>query len=84
MQKRLPYRGFRWVKDCENFDIFAENNSNIGYYIEADFEIPIHLHDKLSELPVLLTHEEINKQEKLVGTLIDKKNTSYTVITLNS
>lgn len=69
----MPYRGFRWVKDCENFDIFAEENPNIGYYIEADFEIPIHLHDKLSELPVLLTHEEINKQKKLVGTLTNKE-----------
>lgn len=74
MQMYMPYRRFRWVKNCENFNVFDNKDPKIGYYIEADLEIPTDVHDKLSELPILLTHEEINKQRKLVGTLHNKKN----------
>ena len=69
----MPYAGFKWVKNCENFNVFANKDPKIGYYIEADLDNPHDLHDKLSELPLLLSHEEINKETKLLGTLNDKK-----------
>ena len=58
----MRYKRFWWVKNCENLHVFENTNSKIGYYIEADWGIPHYLHDKFSELPILLTHEEINKQ----------------------
>ena len=73
MQMYMPYAGFKWVKNCENFDVFANKDPKIGYYIEADLDIPHDLHDKLSELPLLLSHGEINKKTKLLGTLTEKK-----------
>lgn len=73
MMHKLPYRGFKWVKNPNLFDIFANEDTNIGFILEVDIDIPIHLHDKLKDLPPLLTHEDFGNGPKLVGTLYNKK-----------
>ena len=37
----LPYGGFKWLKNTDNFDLnsFSEN-SPIGYILEVDLEYP--------------------------------------------
>ena len=41
----LPYGGFKWLKNADNFDLnsFSEN-SPIGYILEVDLEYPKELH----------------------------------------
>ena len=41
----LPYGGFKWLKNTDNFDLnsFSEN-SPIGYILEVDLEYPKELH----------------------------------------
>ena len=73
MEKFFPYRGFRWVRHPENFDIFANKEKKIGYILEVDITIPTHLHDYFSDLPPLLTHENLGTGLKLVGTLYSKE-----------
>lgn len=74
MEKSFPYRGFRWVRDSANFDIFANKDKNVGYILEVDVQIPPALHQYFSDLPPLLTHEDLGSGVKLVGTLYPKEN----------
>ena len=41
MSGYLPYGGFKWLKNVDNFDVnsFSEN-SPIGYILEVDLEYP--------------------------------------------
>lgn len=73
MMQHFAYRGFRWVRQVDKFDIFANQDKKIGYILEVDVEIPIHAHDRLKDLPPLLTHEDFGNGLKLVGTLYPKK-----------
>lgn len=73
MKKSFPYRGFRWVKDPANFDIWANKDRHIGYILEVDVHIPPTLHQYFSDLPPLLTHENPGSGDKLLGTLRPKK-----------
>ena len=55
MSEKLPVDEFEWVEDIseidENFIKNYDEDSNIGYFIEADIEYPKELHNKLSDLP---------------------------------
>ena len=73
MEKSFPYRGFRWVKDPQSFDIFENKDRRVGYILEVDLHIPPTLHNYFSDLPPLLTHEDVGSGVKLVGTLYPKE-----------
>lgn len=73
MEKSFPYRGFRWVREPEKFDIFENKNCRIGYILEVDVHIPPTLHNYFSDLPPLLTHEKLGNGVKLLGTLHSKE-----------
>ena len=37
----LPYGGFKWLKNVDNFDVNSiSENSPIGYILEVDLEYP--------------------------------------------
>ena len=41
MNEYLPYEGFEWLENIDNFDIMSINDkSPIGYFLEADLEYP--------------------------------------------
>ena len=41
----LPYGGFKWLKNADNFDLNSiSENSPIGYILEVDLEYPKELH----------------------------------------
>ena len=78
MSEKLPVDGFEWVEDMPEIDEnFIKNyfeDSNVGYFIEADIEYPKELHTLHSDLPFLPERMKINKCKKLVCNLYDKND----------
>ena len=77
MIKKLPVGGFKWITNVsridEEFIKKYDENSDIGYFFKVDLEYPKELHDLHSDLPFLSEKVKINKHEKLVCVLHDKK-----------
>ena len=77
MIKKLPVGSFKWVKNVskieEEFIKNYDENSDIGYFLEADLEYPKELHDLHSDLPFLPEKMKINNHDKLACMLYDKK-----------
>ena len=75
MSKTLPVDGFEWVEDLSKIDEdFIKNyyeNSDVGYFIEADIEYPKELHRLHGDLPFLLEKMEVNKTKKLICNLYE-------------
>ena len=78
MSQKLPVNGFKWVKNVSKIDEdFIKNydeDSDKGYIIEVDVKYQKNLHDLHSDLPFLPERMKINKCNKLVCNLYDKKN----------
>ena len=81
MIQQLPVNRFDWVEDLSKIDEdFIKNhdeNSDKGYILQVDGEYPKNLHDLHSDLPFSPERMKINKCNKLVCNLYDKK--SYVV-----
>ena len=77
MSQKLPVDGFEWVEDlCKIDEDFMKNydeDSNVGYFIEADIEYPKELHGLHKDLPFLPERMEVNKWKKLICNLYYKK-----------
>ena len=53
MSEYLPYRGFKWLKNIDKFDITLINDkSPIGYFLEIDLEYPDALHELNNDFPL--------------------------------
>ena len=78
MSQKLPVDSFKWITDTSIFDDeFIRNyngDSNKGYIIEVDVEYPKELHDLHTGFPFLPDRIKINKCNKFVCNLYDKKN----------
>ena len=77
--------GFDWIKDLSKIDEdFIKNydkDSDKCYILEVNFKYPKNLHDLHSDLPFLPERMKIDKCNKLVCNLYDKKNCcSYKII----
>ena len=57
----------------EDFIKNYDEGSDKGYIPEVDIEYPRELHDLHSDLPFLLERMKVNKSNKLVCNLYDKK-----------
>ena len=45
MSEYLPYEGFKWLKNIDEFDVMSiDEQSETGYFLEADFEYPDELY----------------------------------------
>ena len=52
MNEYLPYKGFKWLRNIDKFDIMSINDkSPIGYFSEVDLEYPEELHE-LHDFPL--------------------------------
>ena len=69
MSQSFPTGGFKWVMPDE----IAER-SDKGYLLEVDVKYPKELHDLHNDLPFMCEKMEIDKVEKLVPNLYNKKN----------
>ena len=85
MSQPLPTGGFRWVSigvehpasgDPNEIDELTEQArcTDKGYLLEVEIRYPKELHDSHNDLPFMCEKMEINKVEKLVPNLYDKKN----------
>ena len=74
MSQLLPTGNFRWV-NIDPSQIHTLTTSKIkGYLLEVEVRYPTELHDSHNKLPFMCERMEINKVEKLVPNLRDKKN----------
>ena len=49
----LPYGGFKWLKNVDNFDVNSiSEKSPIGYILEVDLEYPEELHVLHNDYPL--------------------------------
>ena len=86
MSQKLPTGGLNWV-DASEFtpdktDSFANCDSE-GYLLGVDVNYPKELHNPHNDLPFMCEKMVINKVEKLVPNLHDKKNYVIHIKALN-
>ena len=72
MSKKLPTGGFEWMTE-EELNKVGEEWRNIPCILEVDLEYPTSLHDLHNEYPLAPERMKINKVEKLIPNLSDKK-----------
>ena len=77
MSQKLPVNGFKWVKNLSRFnEIFIRNydeNSDKGYLVEVDIDYPKELFNLHKDLPFLPERKKLDKVEKLICNIEDKK-----------
>ena len=84
MSQKLPVKGFKWVKQKKlskfNEDFIKKyvENSNKGYFLEVDTHYPKELFNSHKDLPFLLERKKVEKVEKLICSIEDKKNMLFT------
>ena len=81
MSKKLPVNRFKWTDNDEINEEFIKNyneNDNKGYILEVDVKYLKRSHELHSDLPFLSERMKIDKCNKLVCNLFNKKNISYT------
>ena len=75
--QKLPVNSFKWktnmLKFNKEFIRNSDENSNEGYILDVTIDYPKDLHDLHSDLPFLPEKMRINKCNKLVCNLYDKK-----------
>ena len=88
MLYKLPMHGYEWLNDKEIKKMYFElrnnpekldENGDIGYILEADFEYPLNLHNAHSDLPYLIekklvSEEMISPYQKNLITNLENKN----------
>ena len=79
MSEKLSINGFKWVNDIsginEKFvESYDKKDRDKGYILEVDVDYPSNLHKLHSDMPFLPERMEIDKTQKLVCNLHDKKN----------
>ena len=76
MSKKLPVNGFKWLDSNKINEDFIKNyneNNDKGYILEVDVKYLKRLHELHSDLPFLSERMEVNKCNKLVCNLFNKK-----------
>ena len=82
-----PTGGFKWVNDVSK--LTSEKTGRLvkhgikGYLLEVDVKYPKELHDLHNDLPFMCEKMKINKVEKLVPNLYDKKKYAIHIRTLD-
>ena len=76
MSKKLPVNVFKWLgsdKINEDFIKNYDENNDKGYILEVDVKYPKRLQELHSDLPFLSERMKVNKRNKLVCNLFNKK-----------
>ena len=78
MSEKLPINGFKWVNDISGISekfvkSYDNKNSDKGYMLEVNIDYPSKLHKLHSDMSFLPERMKIDKTQKLVCNLHDKK-----------
>ena len=79
MSQKIPVNSFKWVKQKklskfnEDFIKNYDENSNKGYFLEVDIDYPKELFNLHKDLPFLPERKKVEKVEKLICSIEDKK-----------
>ena len=78
MSEKLPMNGFKWVSGISRINkklvkSYDKKNSEEGYKLEVDVDYPSKLHKLHSDIPFLPERIKIDKTQKLMCNLRDKK-----------
>ena len=83
MSQKLPVDGFKWVENTSQFNndfiVNYNENSDEGYFLEADVQYPEKLHQLHNDLTFLDKRMKIEQVEKLVANLHDKREYIITI-----
>ena len=66
MSEYLPYAGFKWLKNVDEFDMMSISEKSLtGYFLEVDLEYPDELHELHNDYPlapekIAVSHEIYN------------------------
>ena len=53
MSEYLPYEGFEWLKNVDEFDVISVSEKRpIGYFLEVDLQYPDELHGLYNDYPL--------------------------------
>ena len=74
MSQPLPTGGFKWVDVNLNEISELATRTDKGYILEVDVSYPKELQNPHNDLPFMCDRMEIDRVEKLVPNLRDKKN----------
>ena len=77
MSKKLPVGEFEWINPedyTEDIIKKYDENDDYGAILEVDVDYPKHLHKLHSDLPFLPERMKINKVDKLICNLQNKRN----------
>ena len=72
MSEKLPRNGFKWVNE-KFVESYNKKNSDKGYILEVDVDYSSKLHKLHSDMSFLPERMKIDKTQKLVCNLHDKK-----------
>ena len=82
ISQKLSVIGFKWIKKSSKFnEDFMKNyneNSNKGYILEVDVEYPKKLFNLHNDLPFLAERKKIERCNKLICSIHDKKTMLFT------
>ena len=77
MSQNLPINGFKWLEETylfyQNFIERYKSKSDERYFLDVDVQYPERLYELHNELPFLSERMKIEKVEKLVVDLYDRK-----------
>jgi len=68
MSQPLPVSGFKWMEEKD-----LDNWKDIPCILEVDLEYPKELHDLHNDYPLAPERNTVNRVEKLILNLVDKK-----------
>ena len=53
MSEYLPYEGFKWLNNVDEFDVMSISEKNpIGYFLDVDLKYPDELHELHNDYPI--------------------------------
>ena len=78
MNEYLPYSGFDWIENIDQFDIMSINDkSPIEYFLEVDLDHPKELHGLHNEFP--LAPEELTVSSDMLSKYCKKITDEYEI-----
>ena len=77
MSGYLPYGGFKWLKNVDNFGVNSvSEKSPIGYIIEVDLEYPGELHALRNDYPLTPTPKKLAIPYDMLSNYCKKMHTN--------